>query len=580
MGFQLRRPAIGLGAIVLAVFALTGSPSVSAAPSAAPVTAAGPISWSDCGNGFQCGKLTVPVDYQNPNGATIDLALQRLPARTASTRIGSLLVNPGGPGGSAIEFLRSWGQAVSRTIRDRFDLVAFDPRGVGQSAPIVCHDTLQAFVAVDPTPDNPQEWQQADDAAKKFVDDCQKKYASFLPFVGTKNVARDMESVRQALGEDKLTYVGYSYGTAIGQVYADMYPDRVRAFVLDGAMDLSLGFEESSRLQMVGFERALQSYLEDCRQKQCGLAKNGDPEKAIDALLAKVEVKPLPAAGADRPAGPGETLLGIIAALYSKFSWPQLTNALLQAINNGDGTQMVNLADEYLERNSNGSYPNLIEANLAVNYADQTCPKDPKVYEQFAVEWAKSSPHFGASAASSGVTCAFWPAKPDPLTVPKAHGAPPIVVISTTNDPATPYEEGVALSKQLESGRLLIHRGEGHAVYVLGGDQCIDGAVNDYLLTLKAPESGTSCGNGAPPPETPASPSPTSASRSRTPAATTTGTAEPDATATTHAPGPPNTGNGQSNGTARVAAVMLAFVVVAAALAGMLVGLQRSRNQD
>ena len=580
MRFHLRRPAVGLGAIVLAVFALIGSPSVAGAHPAPAVTAAGSISWSDCGNGFQCGKLTVPIDYQNPNGAKIDLALQRLPARNPSSRIGSLLVNPGGPGGSAIDFLRSWGQAVSRNIRDRFDLVAFDPRGVGQSAPIVCHDTLQALVAVDPTPDTPQEWQQADDAAKKFDGDCQKKYASFLPFVGTKNVARDMESVRLALGEDKLTYVGYSYGTEIGQVYADMYPDRVRAFVLDGAIDVSLGFQESSRLQMVGFERAFQSYLADCRQKQCGLAKNGDPEQAVDALLAKVDQKPLPAAGADRPAGPGETLLGIIAALYSKFTWTQLTNALLQAINNGDGTQLVNLADEYLERRPDGSYPNLIEANLAVNYVDQVCPKDPKVYEQLAVEWAKSSPHFGASAASSGVTCAFWQAKPDPVTVPKAHGAPPIVVISTTNDPATPYEEGVALSKQLESGRLLIHRGEGHAVYVLGGDQCIDTAVNNYLLNLAAPESGTTCGNGPPPPESAASPSPTSAGASRTPDASPTGTPVPGATATQHAPGPPNTGNGHANGTARVAAVMLAFVVVAAALAGVAVGLQRTRNQD
>jgi pimeloyl-ACP methyl ester carboxylesterase len=574
------RPAIGLGAIVLAVLVLLGPSTASAAPSAPAFAAAGTISWSDCGNGFQCGTLTVPIDYQNPNGAKIDLALQRLPARTPAARIGSLLVNPGGPGGSAIGFLRSWGQAVSRNLRDRFDLVAFDPRGVGQSAPIVCHDTLQAFVAVAPNPHNAQEWQQVDDAAKKFVDDCQKKFASFLPFVGTKNVARDMESVRQALGEDKLTYVGYSYGTEIGQVYADMYPDHVRAFVLDGAIDVSLGFDESNRLQMVGFERAFQSYLDDCRQKQCGLAKNGDPQQAVDALLAKVDQKPLPAAGADRPAGPGETLLGIIAALYSKLSWPQLTNALLQAINNGDGTQMVNLADDYLERNSDGSYPNLIEANMAVNYVDQACPKDPKAYEQFAVDWAKSSPHFGASAASSGVTCAYWQAKADPVTVPKAHGAPPIVVISTTNDPATPYEEGVALAKELESGRLLIHRGEGHAVYVLGGDQCIDSAVNDYLLNLNAPASGTSCGNGAAPPESASSPSPTSAAGTPVASPTETATPRAGASATKNAPGPPNTGNGQSNGTARVAAIMLAFVVVAAAIAGIVVGLQGSRNRE
>lgn len=546
------------------------------APAALAAPAAGTLSWSDCGNGFQCSTLSVPVDYQNPNGPKIDLALQRLPARNPATRIGSLLVNPGGPGGSAIEFLRSWAGAVNRNLRDRFDLVAFDPRGVGESSPIICHDTLQAWIAVDPTPDNAQEWQQANDAAKKFVDDCVKKYASVLPYLGTNNVARDMETVRKALGEDKLTYVGYSYGTEIGQVYADMYPDRVRAFVLDGAVDVSLGFEESNRLQMVGFERAYQSYLADCKTKKCGLTKNGDPGKAVDDLLAKVETTPLRAPSADRPAGPGETLLAIISALYSKYSWSQLTNALLLAINNGDGSQLVALADDYLQRNPDGTYPNLIEANLAVNFDDQTCPRDPRVYEQLAVEWAKSSPHFGASAASSGVACAYWPFKADPVQVPKAHGAPPIVVISTTNDPATPYENGVALAKQLESGRLLIHRGEGHAVYVLGGDSCIDNAVNDYLLNLKVPAEGASCGNGPPPPDS-ATTTPTG-NATATPNA---GTPPAEATPTRGtAPLPPNTGNGAGDGTRRVAAIMLAFVVVAAALAGMVIGLQRARSRE
>lgn len=559
-----RRFTLFLGALVLAMAAAGGSAGSSAPAVLAAPTATDSLNWSDCGNGFQCATLSVPVDYQKPNGPKLDLALQRLPARNQASRIGSLLVNPGGPGGSAIEFLRNWAGAVNRNLRDRFDLVAFDPRGVGESSPVICHDTLQSWIAVDPTPDNPQEWQQADDAAKKFIDDCVKKYPDILPYLGTNNVARDMETVRKALGENKLTYVGYSYGTEIGQVYADMYPDRVRAFVLDGAVDVSQGFEESSRLQMVGFERAFQSYLADCSAKKCALAKNGDPGKAVDDLLAKVEVKPLPAPGADRPAGPGETLLGIISALYSKYTWNQLTTALVQAINSGDGSQLVGLADDYLQRNPDGSYPNLIEANLAVNYDDQACPKDPKRYEQLAIDWAKSSSHFGASAASSGVSCAYWPYKPDAVAVPKAHGAPPIVVISTTNDPATPYENGVALAKQLESGRLLIHRGEGHAMYVLGGDSCIDAAVNDYLLNLKAPESGTSCGNGPPPPEA------TAASGTATATATATSTSG-------GAPLPPHTGNGQTNGTRRVAAVMLAFVVIAAAAAGMVIGLQRRR---
>lgn len=579
MRLNLRRAVLGIAASVTLAFAAVASQGAAlAAPSTAPVVQAGSINWSDCGGGFQCGKLTVPIDYSNASKGNIDLALIRLPARNQSQRIGSLLANPGGPGASAIDFMKLWSRILSNDIRNRFDLVAFDPRGVGASAPIECHDTLQKFVAVDPTPDTPQEWQQADDAAKTFVQDCQKKYANLLPYVGTKNVARDMESIRQALGEDKLTYLGYSYGTAIGATYADMYPNKVRAFVLDGAVDLSLDFNEGNRQQMLGFERAYQAFLADCKAKNCGLAKNGDPGAAVDALLAQVDKQPLPARGADRPAGPGETLLGIVSALYSKLSWPQLANALLAAINNGDGTQLVNLADEYLERNPDGSYPNLIEANMAVNYDDETCPKDPKVYEQLAVEWAKSSPHFGASAASAGVACAYWPTTPDPVPTPHAKGAPPIVVISTTNDPATPYEWGVAMSKQLESGRLLIHRGEGHTVYAQG-DSCIDQAVNDYLINLNAPESGKTCGTGAPPPES--SGSPTAApSSSATKGATATGTDTGNATpsATNKAPGAPNTGSGKDSNTKVVAAVALIFVVFAAIVAGALLGWQRTRN--
>ncbi len=580
MRLNLRSAIAGIAASVTVAFAAIAfqGAALAALPSAAPVAAAGSVSWSDCGGGFQCGTLSVPKDYSDASKGTIELALIRLPAKNQSQRIGSLLVNPGGPGASAIDFTRLWARLLSNDIRNRFDVTAFDPRGVGYSTPIECHDTLQQLVAVNPDPETPQEWQEANDAAKTFVAGCQQKYADLLPYVGTKNVARDMESVRKALGEEKLTYLGYSYGTAIGATYADMYPDRVRAFVLDGAVDLSLDFKETNRQQMVGFERAYQAFVADCKARNCALAKNGDPGAAVDALLARVDRQPLPARGADRPAGPGETLLGIASALYSKQAWPQLTNALLMAINNGDGSQLVNLADEYLQRNSDGSYPNLMEANMAVNYADEECPKDPKVYEQLAADWAKSAPHFGASAATAALTCAYWPGKPDPVPAPRAKGAPPIVVISTTNDPATPYEWGVALSKQLESGRLLIHRGEGHTIYAQG-DSCVDQAVNAYLLNLQVPDSGKTCGTGAPPPESSGSATaapPSTTTKGAT--ATATGTPGAAASPTQKAPGAPNTGSGKDSNTRVVAAVALIFVVAAAAVAGALLGWQRTRN--
>ena len=483
--------------IAFAVVAIFLAGGAGARPEPAAATAAA-VNWQGCGGNFQCATLQVPVDYSKPSGAKLDLALLRLPAREPSKRIGSLLANPGGPGASAIDFVRVWSLLLSKDIRDRFDIVAFDPRGVAASAPIVCHDRLQELVALDPSPDNTSEWDTAKRVSKAFADECKAKHAATLPYVGTKNVARDMESLRVALGEDKLTYVGYSYGTVIGAVYADMYPQRVRAFVLDGAVDMSLSFEETIATQAVGFERALAAYIADCDAKKCAASADGNTARAIDDLLAKVERSPLPAPGADRPAGPGETLLGIIEPLYSKFSWNALTRALSDA-RQGDGSGLVNLADQYLQRETDGSYPNLIEANSAVNYIDEECPRDPEAYVSMAARLAKRAPHFGASAASSGLACAYWPASPDPVSAPKAAGAPPIIVIGTTNDPATPYEWSVAMSKQLQSGVLLTHRGEGHTVYAQG-DSCVDKAVNTYLLDLVAPTAGTSCGNGAPPP--------------------------------------------------------------------------------
>ncbi len=561
-----RMPRVMLAAVV--AFVAFATISVSNQPQAAVASAAA-IDWQVCGGSFQCATLKVPVDYANPGGKTLDLALLKRPAGDPSKRIGTLMANPGGPGASAIDFARVWSSLLSKDVRDRFDIVTFDPRGVGQSSPIVCHDDLQKLIALDPTPDNAAEWDGVKAESKTFADACTKKYGDLLSALGTKNVARDMDAIRLALGEDKLNYVGYSYGTVIGSVYADMYPSRIRAWVLDGAVDLSLGFEETIGTQSVGFERALAAYEADCDQKKCAAAPNGNTAKVIDDLLAKVDQQPLPAPSADRVAGPGEVLLGIIEAMYSKFSWSGLTSALAQA-NKGDGSAMVKLADQYLQRDSDGSYPNLIEANSAVNYVDESCSRNPDDYIAMADRLAKLAPHFGASAASSGMTCAYWGAKADPLTVPRASGAPPIVVIGTTNDPATPFEWAVALSKQLESGVLVTHRGEGHTIYAQG-DSCIDAAVNAYLLELKAPQAGLSCGNGAPPPET----APSQAPRETPVPSSSGGANDAPPTPAAAAPGPPNTGQGRDDGSLAIVLVALSVVLVAAAVAGGVVFVQR-----
>lgn len=546
---------------------------LSAAPIAAQTPAQDDLQWNDCGGGFQCARLNVPLDYSKPDGDTVRLALARLPATARSGKIGSLLVNPGGPGGSAIDFLRAWAGAVSPDIRAKFDLVAFDPRGVGDSQGINCHVTLQSLVAVDPNPTTDADWAAAEQATKTFVDACAAKYGDFLDSLGTKNVARDMESVRKALGDDKLTYLGYSYGTAIGQVYADMYPGNVRAMVLDGALDLSQDFAAINEQQMVGFERAYNAYLQNCRDTRCSLASRGDPATVINTLMAQVTSKPLPAPAADRPAGPGELQTAITSALYAQQSWPVLTRALVEALD-GDGTGLIQLTDQYLGRNPDGSYPDLIEANMAVNSIDEQCPKDVDAYKQLATQFAQAAPFFGPGAAVSGLACAYWPAKPDPLSAPTTKDAPPIVIIDTTNDPATPYEWGLNVNQQLASSVLITHRGNGHTIYAQG-DSCVDNAVNAYLLNLTVPAKDTTCGNGPPPPsqQTPVA---STTATATTPTATTPApslTPEPSVTSEIHAASPTMTaaptGNGTDrHGTLTTVIIIAVFIGVALLSAG------------
>jgi pimeloyl-ACP methyl ester carboxylesterase len=521
----MRRVFALFAALAFVAVACSNTTESEAARAGADTT----IDWESCGQ-IECATFAVPLDYAKPDGDTIELSLIRIKARDQGRRLGVLMANPGGPGASANDFMRVWGSLLSGEIRDRFDLVSFDPRGVGESSPVVCHDNLQELVAVDPDPDTEAEWQAAKAESKTFADNCAEKYAGVLPFLGTNNVARDMDAIRAALGEEKLNYVGYSYGTSIGAVYADMFPTRIRAMVLDGGTDLSLDFEAVNLTQMIGFERAFQSYLDNCVTRSCALARNGDPRAAVNAIIAKAEAKPIPSKSADRPAGPGEVQLGIISAMYSSFSWNSLTQALVSA-QNGDGSGLVDLTDQYLQRERNGDYPNLIEANSAVNYVDEECPKDPEAYRALGDKFAQQAPTFGRSAATAGLTCAYWRATPDPVEVPEAKGAPPIVVIATTNDPATPYEWGKALSEQLESGVLVTNRGEGHTIYAQGSN-CIDSVVNQYLLNLAVPAAGVTCGTGPLPPGQAAtatpSAAPTEGDRTPSPA---TATAEPTAVA-------------------------------------------------
>jgi pimeloyl-ACP methyl ester carboxylesterase len=471
------------------------SPSATSGVSVAPAPAARPVAWSDCGSGFECGQLLVPRDYAAPGAQSLVISVIRLPALDRAGRIGSLVLNPGGPGGSGTDFVRQSAERLfDDGVRRRFDIVGFDPRGVNRSSEVRCVDNLDHFLATDPTPDTPAELASLLDGERTFADGCQRRNAELLPHLGTENVARDLDMLRAALGDAKLTYVGFSYGTLIGALYAQMFPDRIRALVLDGAVDPALDQAAISKGQAVGFEGALHRFLADCaRDRACAFRHRGKPGPAFDALMRRIEAKPLPATRLRdaRLVGPSYAWSGVAAALYSRETWPILAAGLALA-EAGDGSIFLLLSDPLNGRSSDGGYSNLIDAHRAVVCVDFPGPRDPKAYEARATDWAREAPHFGALLAFSDVGCAFWPTPPTRQPAPvSAPGAPPIVVIGTSGDPATPYAWSVALSRQLRSSTLITRRGEGHTGYAHSA--CVQKAANAYLVALTVPKSGLTC---------------------------------------------------------------------------------------
>lgn len=448
------------------------------------------ISWTRCDTSYECATLKVPVDYGDADSGTLSLALKRKVAR--GQRIGSLLINPGGPGGSGVDILAGLMPGLTR-LNERFDIIGFDPRGVGKSTPITCHSTLQKLIAADPTPDDDAEWTAVDKVSSAFADECAQKYPKVLPHLGTQNVARDMDRIRAALGEEKLNFLGFSYGTSIGAWYAELFPSRVRALVLDGAVSQVLSQVDMMLEQAKGFELALSNYFAWCAKSasRCSWTQGKPAKEAFDALAARVEKTPLPAEGYDRPAGPGEFLLAVIMPLYGgEQGWQLLSLALLGAVR-GDGGTLVELTDSYLERDDKGEYANITEVNNAVNCLDHAPPSYDEV-RAAAPKVQAEAPNFGVSTLSALLVCTHWGVKGVEPTPPRGEGAPPIVVIGTINDPATPYVWAESLSEELASGVLLTWEGEGHTAYTRGST-CIDQAVEAYFINLTVPAEGKRC---------------------------------------------------------------------------------------
>ncbi|MBC9714690.1 alpha/beta fold hydrolase [Streptomyces sp. TRM66268-LWL] len=457
------------------------------------------LKWRECGvPGFECATLKAPLDYAQPDEGEIKLAVSRKKATGPGKRIGSLMVNPGGPGGSAIQYLQAYAAlAYPAPVRARYDMVGMDPRGVARSEPVECLDDKQmdAYTQTDVTPDDAREQDQLVAAYKEFSQGCEKRSARILPHVSTVDAARDMDLLREVLGDEKLHYVGASYGTFLGATYADLFPDKTGRLVLDGAMDPSLPAEQLNLDQTAGFETAFQAFAEDCaKQADCPLGTTSaeDAGRRLSAFFKELDAQPLKAD--DRELGESLATTGVIAAMYDEGAWPQLRDALTSAMKDKDGSGLLLLSDSYYEREPDGKYGNIMFANAAVNCLDLPAAfTSPDAVEEKESDFAKASPVFGEGLAWAGLTCAYWPEK----ATGEAHrieadGAAPLLVVGTTRDPATPYKWAESLADQLASGTLLTYDGDGHTAYGRGSD-CIDTAINRYLIEGKVPEGGKRC---------------------------------------------------------------------------------------
>ncbi|WP_330173729.1 alpha/beta fold hydrolase [Streptomyces sp. NBC_01498] len=450
------------------------------------------------GTKWECASMAAPLDYAKPDGDTIDLALVRGRTSDPGRRIGSLVFNFGGPGGSGVSGLPSFGTDYDK-LRTRYDLVSFDPRGVGRSDPVECRNDkqLDAYYATDMTPDTAAEQKSYVNGLSWYASGCEQRSGKELPFVGTVNAARDMELMRQVLGDDKLHYFGISYGTELGGVYAHLYPKSVGRAVFDAVVDPSETPEQGSLGQAEGFQLALTNFAKDCVKRGDACQLPGSTPQEIEdfvvALLGRLDKKPIAGLG-DRKLTQTQATNGIAQALYSKEYWPLLEQGLDEA-DGGSGALLLVLSDAMNGRNEKGQYSNIQAANAAVNCVDakerytlaQTKAKLP--------EFRAASPVFGEFLGWGLLGCSKWPVPGgSERTDVGAPGSAPILVIGNTGDPATPYAGAKAMVKALGKGVgvELTFKGQGHGAYNAGSD-CVQNAVNGYLLDGKVPKSGTVC---------------------------------------------------------------------------------------
>ncbi|MBQ0983870.1 alpha/beta fold hydrolase [Streptomyces sp. F63] len=465
----------------------------------APTAALGP-SARPPGDRWQCATVKAPLDYADPDGDTLGIALIRARATDPDRRIGSLLLNFGGPGSSGVASLPGWG-TVFDDLGARYDLVGFDPRGVAGSSGVVCRDSeaMEAAASrLDHTPDDAAEEKAFLADAQDFAAGCERRSGRVLPHVGTENAARDMDLLRAVLGDDRLHYLGFSYGTRLGAVYAHLFPRRVGRLVLDAVSDPSADDVRHARNQTTGFQRALENYLADCAARGASCPAGTDPAagaEKIAGLLRRLDREPLPAAGG-RKLTESLARTGIVRALYSEQLWPRLTAALREAFGSGTGSRLLALADAYNDRDENGRYSSQSHSQRAISCADSADRTSLGEARALLPEFRELSPVFGEFLAwDLAGWCAGWPVRADAgRPEVSAEGAGPILVIGTTGDPATPYEGAKIMADALGEGVgiHLTYKGEGHGAYS-SGNACMKGLVDAYFLDGEVPRDGRTC---------------------------------------------------------------------------------------
>ncbi|WP_426326030.1 alpha/beta hydrolase [Microbacterium sp. E-13] len=455
------------------------------------------LDWTACDD-FDCTTVTAPLDWADPAKGEIELALIRSRAEGTSEPLGSLLTNPGGPGSSGVELVRDSVEfAVSDPVRQQYDVIGFDPRGVGESTAVTCLDDAEMDAYLYDIPDSPRgtdAW-AAELLARHeaFGAACEANSDGILPYITTENAARDMDLLRAVLGDTELNYLGYSYGTFLGATYAKFFPEKVGRLVLDGAVDPSASMLDVNVTQGIGFESALRAYMASCLDDdECPF--RGTVDEAMDdlgTLLATVDRDPIRAADG-RMLGADSLMTAIVAALYSQDSWVYLTTALTDVLE-GNAEVAFQLADFYNDRQDGKYVGNQTEAFRAYNCMDYPLDSTPEQVAEAQAVLADEAPTIAPYWAVAPDPCEVWPYPPTGVRQPiTADGAAPIVVVGTTNDPATPYEWAVSLADQLSSGVLVTRVGEGHTGYNKG-NECVDDAVETYLLEGTPPKDGLRC---------------------------------------------------------------------------------------